>query len=117
MRERGEAAAAYDADRGQDETAAGRHNLLLCRSGEKEEITAWLFRIESATYTQFGLSWTKILKLYNFEKHTDQKRPFARVFYIVPHRLSHTKHTTLSMVYSGRLITAAWGTLDFLKIF
>ena len=25
--------------------------------------------------------------------------------------------TTLSMVYSGRLITAAWGTLDFLKIF
>ena len=67
MRERGEAAAAHDADRGQDETAAGRHNLLLCRSGEKEEITAWLFRVKSAIYTQFGLSWTlKIMKLSHF---------------------------------------------------
>ena len=67
VRERREAAAAHDADRGQDETAAGRHNLLLCRSGEKEEITAWLFRVKSAIYTQFGLSWTlKIMKLSHF---------------------------------------------------
>ena len=40
------------------------------------------------------------------------------LFYLLSNReLPLTKLFTLSMVYNGRLITAFWETLDFLKIF